>query len=119
MDAPGSRLSLTLDSFRGVRNMSTVLDTTWTQAFAERVLGSVNGGFLSLMLLSASTASWLRAARPHSKPDSVFLKEAGFTFVEVARVEGRSAERRLTLQAVNQSTVRVRRLTEAITAALM
>jgi 2-polyprenyl-3-methyl-5-hydroxy-6-metoxy-1,4-benzoquinol methylase len=30
--------------------MSTVLDTTRTQAFAERTLGTVNGGFLSLML---------------------------------------------------------------------
>lgn len=30
--------------------MSTVLDTTRTQAFAEQALGIVNGGFLSLML---------------------------------------------------------------------
>src|SRR5919107_1276816 len=30
--------------------MSTVLDSTRTQAFAERALGIVNGGFLSLML---------------------------------------------------------------------
>ena len=30
--------------------MSTVLDTTRTQAFAEQALGIVNSGFLSLML---------------------------------------------------------------------
>jgi hypothetical protein len=30
--------------------MSTVLNTTRTQAFAEQALGIVNGGFLSLML---------------------------------------------------------------------
>ena len=30
--------------------MSTVLDTTRAQAFAEQTLGMVNGGFLSLML---------------------------------------------------------------------
>jgi SAM-dependent methyltransferase len=30
--------------------MSTVLDTTRTQAFAEQALGIINGGFLSLML---------------------------------------------------------------------
>jgi hypothetical protein len=32
------------------RDMSTVVDTTRTQAFAEQALGIVNGGFLSLML---------------------------------------------------------------------
>jgi hypothetical protein len=32
------------------RDMSTVLDTTRTQAFAEQALGIVKVGFLSLML---------------------------------------------------------------------
>jgi hypothetical protein len=30
--------------------MSTVIDSSRTQAFAEQALGIVNGGFLSLML---------------------------------------------------------------------
>jgi hypothetical protein len=42
--------------------MSTVLDTTRTQAFAQQALGIVNGGFLSLML---SVGSWRRrGSRP-------------------------------------------------------
>ena len=53
--------------------MSMVLDTGRVQAFAERTLGTVNGGFLSLMLSVGHRTGLLDslAALPPSTSDQI------------------------------------------------
>ncbi len=50
--------------------MSTVLDTTRAQAFAEQTLGMVNGGFLSLMLSVGHRTGLFDSLRPHLPPST-------------------------------------------------